>query len=66
MRRYDTEDDWTYTLSDAKLRNWCESQTKTDQLIDARMKELNFLRYDVAQGREQAFEKIVNDIKKIL
>ena len=66
VRRYDTEDDWTYYISDAELQKWCESQTIVDPQIDAKMDELNFLRYDVAQGRERVFDKIVSDIRKII
>ena len=67
VRRYDTEDDWTYSLSDTDLRNWCESQQKkTNELTNAKMKELNFLRYDVAQGREQVFDKIISNIREII
>ena len=66
VRRYDTEDDWTYYSSDAQLRKWCDAQIGHDLLIDTQMNELKFLRYDVVQVREQVFDKIVNDLRMIL
>jgi len=52
VRRYDTDDDWTYNLSDVELRKWCDAQIGVDPFIDAKMNELKFLRYDVVQGRD--------------
>lgn len=64
IRRYDTENDWTFYLDDTALRSWCDQQIGIDPLIDAKLNEFNSSLYDVAQGRERAFEKIVNDLKK--
>jgi hypothetical protein len=66
VKRYDTNDDWTYYSSDDELRSWCEAQTGVDPWIDAKMNELKFLRYDVAQGRKQVFDRIVSDLRMVL
>ena len=63
VRKYDTTEDWTYSLSDDELRKHCEENVGIDWAFYDKWKELEFLRYDVAEGREQVFNKIVEDLK---
>jgi len=65
IRRYDTPEDWTYTLSDDALRTHCHENVGTDPDFYEKWKDLGFLRYDVAQGRTHVFDTIVNDLKMI-
>ena len=62
IRKHDTPDDWTYSLTDDELRHHCAENTGIDYEFYEKWHELNFLRYDVAQGRESIFNKIVNDL----
>jgi hypothetical protein len=66
FRKYDTKDDWTYGLCDDDLREVSQeaisySSSMTDQLV-----KYGFTIYDTSTGREQVFDKIVEDIKSEL
>lgn len=66
FRKYDTEDDWTYSLDDDDLREVSQeaipfSQSMTDHLV-----KYGFTIYDTSTEREQVFDKIVEDIKSKL
>ena len=63
IKAYDTPEDWTYYLSDHDLRKHCDENVGSDPDFYEKWRELNFLRYDVAQGREQVFDKIIEDLK---
>ena len=63
IRKHDTEEDWTYELSDDELRNHCDENVGIDSEFYETWKELGFLRYDVAEGREKVFDKITEDLK---
>ena len=64
FKKYDTEDDWTYGWSDDAYREYAIqeaipfSQSMTDNLT-----KHGFTIYDTSAEREQAFDKIVEDIK---
>lgn len=63
FKKYDTEDDWTYSLDDDDLREIGEdaipfSRSMTDHLI-----KYGFTIYDTSKNREQVFDKILEDIK---
>ena len=66
FRKYDTEDDWTYSLDDDDLREVSQeaiifSRSMTDHLV-----KYGFKIYDTSTEREQVFDKIVEDIKSKL
>ena len=66
LRKYDTEDDWTYGLDDDDLREVSQeaipfSRSMTDHLV-----KYGFTIYDTSTEREQVFDKIVEDIKSKL
>ena len=67
IRKYDTPEDWTYSLSDDELRKHCDENVGDNQAFYEKWgKELEFLSYDVAEGREQVFDKIAEDLKRLL
>jgi len=66
FRKYDTEDDWTYSLDDDDLREVSQeaisfSRSMTDHLV-----KYGFTIYDTSTEREQVFDKIIEDIKSKL
>lgn len=66
LRKYDTEDDWTYSLDDDDLREVCEdavsySRSMTDYLV-----KYGFTIYDTSTERKQVLDQIVEDIKSKL
>jgi len=64
LRKYDTEDDWTYSLDDDELRELISqdfipsNKAMTDNLI-----KYGFTIYDTSVEREKIFDKIIEDIK---
>jgi len=69
VRKYDVPGDWTYNLSDDELREHCrkhcDERTVVDREFYDKSKELGFQIYDTTEGREQVFNKIVEDLKMI-
>ena len=65
-RKYDVPGDWTYNLSDDELRKHYDEHAGNDWGFFEKAKELAFGVYDTAEGREQVFDKIVEDLKVIL
>jgi len=63
IRKHDTAEDWTYYLNDDELRKHCEQNVGADHSFYEKWQELNFSRYDVAEGREQVFDRIVEDMR---
>lgn len=67
LRKYDTQDDWTYGFDDDELREYASqdaipsSRSMTDYLM-----KYGFTIYDTSTEREQVFDKIVEDIKSKL
>jgi len=66
FRKYDTEDDWTYSLDDDDLREVSQeaisfSRSMTDHLV-----KYGFTIYDTSTEREQVFDKIIEEIKSKL
>ena len=66
IRKYDMPGDWSYNISDDELRKHCDKNTGFDGEFYEKWKELGLRRYDVAKGREQIFDTIVEDLKVIL
>ena len=63
LRRYDTEDDWTYSLADDYLMELCEIFVSHNQeMLDCFVK-YGFTVYDTSGEREHVFNKIIDDIK---
>jgi hypothetical protein len=67
LRKYDTEDDWTYGFDDDELREYASqdaipsSRSMTDHLV-----KYGFSIYDTSTEREKVFDKIIEDIKSKL
>ena len=64
LRKYDTEDEWTYGLDDEELRELIvrdfipSSQSMTDHLL-----KYGFTIYDTSAERKRVFDKIIEDIR---
>lgn len=63
LRKYDTEDEWTYSLDDEKLRSFSETLVKWNHEFSGYLTSYGFTLYDTSGEREQVFDKIVEDIK---
>ena len=66
LKKYDTEDEWTYSLDDDELIEICEDLVLHSQEIYDYLTIHGFKIYDTSTSREQVFEQIINDIKSKL
>jgi len=62
MRKHDTAEDWSHTLSDDELLAHCAENIGADEAFYTRWYGLAWLRYDVAEGRAHVFDRIVADL----
>jgi len=66
LRKYDTEDDWTYSFDDEELRKFSKMSVAWNREMTDYLIEYGFTIYDTSTKREQVFEQIVEDIKSKL
>lgn len=63
FRKHDTEDDWTYGMSDDDLREISRDAVSFSRSMTERLQQHGFAIYDTSAGREQVLTRIVSDIK---
>ena len=63
LKKYDTENDWTYGLDDEALRGISEDALPWSQKESDYLSKHGFTIYDTSTNREQVFAQIINDIK---
>ena len=66
LRKYDTKDDWTYSLNDDELRAECEYGVSLSHSMTEHLLKYGFTIYDTSKEREQVFAQIIEDIKSII
>lgn len=65
FKKYDTEDDWTYNLSEDELREYVtQDAIPFNRAMTDNLTEYGFTIYDTSTERESVFDKIVEDISK--
>lgn len=65
LRKYDTEDEWTYHMGDEELRQFSEMSVSFNREMTAYMRKYGFAIYDTSTDREQVLEQIIEGIKTI-
>jgi len=63
LRKYDTEDEWTYDFDDDDLMELCEFIASTSQEMYDCLVKYGFTVYDTSGDRERVFDRIIDDIK---
>lgn len=66
LRKYDTEDDWTYEFDDDELRDFSEEAISSNRSMTDHLVKYGFTIYDTSTEREQVFDEIIEDIKSKL
>lgn len=66
FRKYDTEDDWTYSLDDDDLLSVSQEAITFSQSMTEHLVKYGFTIYDSSTEREQVYDKIIEDIKSKL
>ena len=62
LKRFDTEDDWTYSLSEDELRAVAEDMVEFNSEMLGKLSDHGFDIYDTSNDREAVFEEIVRKI----
>lgn len=63
FKRYDTEDDWTYQLSEDELREYVvQDAIPFNRAMAGYLEQYGFTIYDTSVDRERVFDEIIEDI----
>ena len=62
LKKYDTEDDWTYNFGDDDLRKVCEDVISFGHSMSEHLVKYGFTIYDTSMEREQVLNQIIGDI----
>lgn len=63
FKKFDTEDDWTYSLSDDELKNVSEEAVLYNEEMYEKLTEYGFDIYDTSKDRDKVFAEILERIK---
>lgn len=64
LRKYDTEDDWTYKFDDDELREYVSQDAiPFGRAMTGQLMKYGFRIYDTSAEREQVFKQVIEDIK---
>ena len=66
LKKYDTEDDWTYDMDDDALRDFSEEAIASNREMTDHLVKYGFTLYDTSTEREKVFDQILEDIKSEL
>ena len=64
VRQYDTEDDWTYYVSDDALKEFCAQFVEKNAFFSKKFREYQILTYDTSVNREQILSDIVDHLEE--
>ena len=64
IKKYDTEDDWTYWCDDEELRGNVRYFIDRNKLFNDMFIKYNIKTYDTSHNREDVLNQIINDLKE--
>ena len=62
IKKYDTEDDWTYWCDDEDLKNNAKYFIERNEYFNKQFKKYNIKSYDTSRDRESVLNKIIRDL----
>ena len=63
FKKFDTEEDWTYSLSDDELKNVSEEAVSYNEEMYEKLTEYGFDIYDTSKDRDKVFAEILERVK---
>lgn len=67
FKKYDTQNDWTYNLSEDELRDYVtQDAIPSNHIMRDYLAKYDFTIYDTSVEREHVLDKIIEDIKDII
>ena len=64
FKKFDTEDDWTYSLSDDELKNVSEEAVSCNEEMYEKLTEYGFDIYDTSKDRDKVFAEILERVRE--
>jgi hypothetical protein len=64
LRKYDTEDEWTFSFDDDELRKFSKMSVDWNREMTDYLLKYGFTIYDTSTDREQVFNQIMKDIER--
>ncbi|MCR5629344.1 hypothetical protein [Eubacterium sp.] len=64
FKKFDTEEDWTYSLSDDELKNVSEEAVSYNEEMYEKLTEYGFDIYDTSKDRDKVYAEILERIKE--
>ncbi len=65
IRQYDTEDDWTYYVSDEQLNEFCEQFMERNRFFNENFEKYHILTYDTSINREEVLSEILDVLEEL-
>ena len=65
IRKYDTEDDWTYYLTDEQLADYCAQFVEKNRFFREKFQEYHILSFDTSSNRETVLTQIVDSLERL-
>jgi GTPase SAR1 family protein len=65
IRKYDTEDDWSYYLSDDELMEQCNRYIEINSFFNSKLKEYNIPTFDTSFDREKVLNYIMDNLEDL-
>ncbi len=66
MKKFDTEDDWTYWVKDEDLIGDAKYIVEKNKEFKKKFHEYNIKTYETSDNREKVLDKIVADLEKVI
>ena len=66
MKKFDTEDDWTYWVKDEDLKNDAKYIIEKNKIFNEKFHKYNIKCYDTSNNREDVLDNIVIDLEKTI
>ena len=64
IKKYDTEDDWTYWCNDKELKEYCKKFIERNKYFKEKLEQYNILSFDTSFNREKVLGEVLVLIEK--
>ena len=65
IKKYDTEDDWTYWCNDKELKEYCKKFIERNKYFKEKLEQYNILSVDTSFNREKVLEEVLVLIEEL-
>ena len=65
IKKYDTEDDWTYWCNDKELKEYCKKFIERNKYFKEKLEQYNILSVDTSFNREKVLQEVLVLIEEL-